>query len=132
MIKEIARDSILEIIYLVISVVYMLFLNSFNKELLNLGIADKALEVLAYDNGKAIWFFVVAIILVILGGRGIVKHIKIIATDELEIVEFIAALLIILVLATLIWGIIALIKIPILKAVAIAACAGGAIYVAAS
>lgn len=125
MVKEILKYSIIEIIYLVASIIYMVFLNLFNKELMSIIVSNNYyIQILTYKNGRAIYFFIVAAMMIAFGGYRIVKHIKSILHDNLNLMEILMSLLIVIVMLILIIGIIILIDNPILKAIFIVGITG--------
>lgn len=125
-IKFLLRYSTLEIIHWFSSIIYMRFLCGFNKELFSLGIEDNSWEVLAYRDGIAINFFIIAIVLVVFGCWRVYHQLRKLKYSELEATEFLVLGSIVAITCCVIISIIVLISNPILKAIFIVGLIGTA------
>lgn len=65
-----------EFVYIGFTIIYLIFLNSFNKELLSLFGENEFTKILAYKNYSSIWYFVIAMLLVVIGTAIIVYRMK--------------------------------------------------------
>ena len=116
MVKDILVKYSKEIAYVIGSIIYMLFLHDFNKEVRRLGISDKIFELLAYNNYAAIWLFILAMIFVITGIFVFSPYVKGLFNDDIFIPLY-RCIIGIMILLVILFIIIYLISNPILKAI---------------
>ena len=116
MIRDIVIKYYKEIAYIIGSIIYMLFLHGFNKEVISLGISDKIFELLAYNNYAAIWLFILAMIFVIAGIFVFSPYVKGLLNDDIFIPLY-QCIIGIMILLVILFIIIYLISNPILKAI---------------
>lgn len=116
MVKDILVKYSKEIAYVIGSIIYMLFLHDFNKEVIRLGISDKIFELLAYNNYAAIWLFILAMIFVITGIFVFSPYVKGLFNDDIFIPLY-RCIIGIMILLVILFIIIYLISNPILKAI---------------
>lgn len=113
------KKFILEVLYILVSIFYLINLNNLNKELIKL----KGISILQYNNYRPLCYFGGAIVLEIIGFLIIIHLIKEISKKELtEIIddkykELIFSLIFITINIFIMYKIIFLIYIPILKAI---------------
>lgn len=113
------KKFILEVVYILVSIFYLINLNILNKELIKL----KGISILQYNNYRPLCYFGGAIVLEIIGFLIIIHLIKKISKKELtEIIddkykELIFSLIFITINIFIMYKIIFLIYIPILKAI---------------
>lgn len=113
------KKFILEVVYILVSIFYLINLNILNKELIKL----KGISILQYNNYRPLCYFGGAIVLEIIGFLIIIHLIKKISKKELtEIIddkykELIFSLIFIIINIFIMYKIIFLIYIPILKAI---------------
>lgn len=113
------KKFILEVLYMLVSIFYLINLNNLNKELIKL----KGIAILQYNNYRPLCYFGGAIVLEIIGFLIIIHLIKKISKKELtEIIddkykELIFSLIFITINIFIMYKIIFLIYIPILKAI---------------
>lgn len=115
--KDICQYLWKELVLAALSVVFMFFLNNFNKELLSKFSEDDYFNILGYDNYKAWWFLAITALLIILAALLISYRWKQMRQRELTMIEIIVNILAILALVILVITLIAFINNPILKAV---------------
>lgn len=108
-----------EIVYLIITVIYLLLLNNFNHVLLSKFDYDDYFNILFYNNYETILYFLFAFILFLIGAGLIVRRWRKIRYEDLEFEDIILHLIAMVILLILIILIIAFINNPILKAVLI-------------
>lgn len=75
----------IEIIYYIVTLIYIVKLHFLNKKLVNF--VNEPLKLLSYDNYSALWYFLIAIILFIIGGIIIWNRIKDYAFYEKDLFE---------------------------------------------
>jgi hypothetical protein len=81
-IKKNGLYSFFQIVYIVCSTIYLMFLSILNQEIMHL--SDNALMLISYKNGMPIYFFLGAILLFIIGIKLIFFFIKEMKTNYLE------------------------------------------------
>lgn len=113
--KKIALKLVLEILYIISNIIYLIYLSKLNKELLESN--KTGLELLGYENNKPIVYFVFAVTFVVLGVFLIFYRIKYIKNGDLnlDILPYVIVSMIIIVI--LIIETIIKIYIPILRTI---------------
>lgn len=76
-----------EIVYSFFSIIFMFFLNSLNKELIDKGLDLRTYDLLIYKNFLPVKYFIFTLILIILGVIFILYNINYIKNYELELDE---------------------------------------------
>lgn len=115
-IKDYVKQSWYKIVYALIVVIYLICLNGLNERLLERDFAS-SFELLAYDNGIAMKYFIYAMILFIVGCVLLYREVKsmIKVIEDFEGIEM--SLITIIILIALLIMIIVLINNPILRAI---------------
>ena len=108
-----------EIVYLTITVIYLILLNNFNHVLLSKFDNDYYINILFYNNYETIIYFFIAFVLFVIGACLIVRRYRKIKYEDLEFEEIMLNLIAMFVLLILIILIIVFINNPILRAVLI-------------
>lgn len=116
-IKYILRESWKEIVYLIVTVIYLIFLNRLNHILLSKFDNDDYFNILFYNNYETIIYFVIAIVLFFIGTMLIIYRWKEIRDMELEFEDIILNFIIMFILCVLMILIVIFINNPILRAV---------------
>lgn len=121
--KTLIANLIYEIIYAVISIIFLFLLNNLNhillKEYSEIDFFN-SLNLLSYDNYKPLKYFIVTFLLGLSGGGLIKRRYKKLRYENLEPEEFLYSLLSIFIILALIILLISFIKNPILKAIGLA------------
>jgi len=107
----------IEIAFLFVSIVYMICLHLFNQKLITFGLADNAFALIKYDNYKALWYFLGAVVLYMIGIFRIISHWKGLSCSYLGIEEMLMSWIAIIAIIFLLIGIFTLINNPILRAI---------------
>ncbi|GAB5616250.1 hypothetical protein JCM31739_10750 [Faecalimonas canis] len=107
----------LELIYLIGTVIFLIFLNKLNHELIALKL--NVWEILIYKNNLPILYFVIALILIVLGICLLIRRIRLIKKTRYEFDELVISILGIVLIFICIPLIIKNIYIPILRAIII-------------
>lgn len=105
-------------IYIGVTTVFLFFLNDLNQSLFHQGLHRNAIKLILYHNGKPIIFFVIALLLEILGAYLIILLFKNIRTEYLETGDVLLHLILIGLIVIMIVLIFVFINNPILQAVA--------------
>lgn len=116
-IKYILRESWKEIVYLIVTVIYLIFLNRLNHILLSKFNNNDYFDILKYNNYETIIYFVIAIVLFFIGTMLIIYRWKEIRDIELEFEDIILNFIIMFILCVLMILIVIFINNPILRAV---------------
>ncbi len=128
LIKKITYRYWKEIITLVITIIFLILLNNLNNELLSKYATDDYLNILIYEDGKPVRYFIYTLLLVIIEGSLVALRFKeILHNEDLEIQDAISNLISILISIFLIIMLIHAISNPILKAILVIM--GGAVFV---
>ncbi len=106
---------IFELIYTIITVVYLFNLNSLNKVLLSNQLNYSVIEQLLYNDGLVITYFIIFIILFLLGLFIIMRNVKNIRGTDLNFDEIITYLIAIIVVSILLVLLFVFINNPILR-----------------
>lgn len=105
-----------EIIYIILTIIYLVKLNILNKELLSCNF-NNSFELLQYKNYTPVIYFAIAIALFFIGCFLEYRRFSCIWNQENSFEEIMLSLLALLLMPVLLILLIALIKIPILKAI---------------
>ena len=109
-----------EIVYSFFSIIFMFFLNSLNKELIDNGLDLRTYDLLIYKNFLPVKYFIFTLILIILGVIFILYNINYIKNYELELDEILYLVVGCIIDVIIILILIHLINHPIFKAISIA------------
>ncbi len=109
-----------EIVYSFFSIIFMFFLNSLNKELIDKGLDLRTYDLLIYKNFLPVKYFIFTLILIILGVIFILYNINYIKNYELELDEILYLVVGCIIDVIIILILIHLINHPIFKAISIA------------
>ena len=86
-----------EIVYLTITVIYLILLNNFNHVLLSKFDNDDYINILFYNNYETIIYFFIAFVLFVIGACLIVRRYRKIKYEDLEFEEIMLLLILIIV-----------------------------------
>ncbi len=117
-----------ELIYSLITGIYLYFLNNLNQELLLKFDRNDYLNILSYDDSKPIAYFTIAIFLSVIGIILIVLRIKEFRDKDIEINQIFFTIGAIILLVILILLIFIFINNPILRAIILMFFAGGCLF----
>lgn len=106
-----------EIVYLIVTIIYLFFLNNFNHILLSQFDSDDYFNILFYNGYQTIIYFVLAIILVLFGIGIIIYRYRNIKYNSLEAEDILLEMISIVIIIILICFIFVFIDNPILRAV---------------
>lgn len=120
-----------EEIYAIITIIYLIRLNKLNKQLLSVKFGN-SLELLAYDDSKPIRYFVIALILFVVGGIIIYFRIKKIQSENLCFRDMALSLVSIVIIIVFLMLLFVLINNPILRAILVVVAGGIAAICAAA
>lgn len=109
-----------EIVYFIVTVIYLFKLNALNKELL-LQDFDGSFELLVYKNNMPLKFFAIAAVLFLIGGILVYCKIRYVRMESDSLEEMLVSWLAIIVVVMLLVSIVIFINNPILRAVFISA-----------
>ena len=107
----------LEIVYIILTSIYLFLLNGLNVTLLKLYDKDEYISILAYNNFQPVWFFLVALIFILFGIGISIYRFKKIKNSSLEMMEALFSLLSIVIMIFIIILIFIFIDNPIMRAV---------------
>lgn len=111
------RKIWIEVIYYTINIIFMCSLNNFNKTLLSLYSEDDWRHILAYEEYKSLKYFIMTIILLIIGVLLCRNRFKMINEEDLELNDVLLYTVAILIIIFCIIALICFIDSPILRAV---------------
>lgn len=130
--STVVRELFLELAYTAASAVFLFKLNNLNKVLLSLNLDSNPVELVAYADGKPVKYFIITLLLGLIGVFLIIRkfrHIKYDMTDSLEMLLSLAGILIVAIIIVLLW---IFIDNPIARAVILLFAVAGGIVLANS
>jgi len=115
--RDLIKFVLFELIYLIICLAYMVQLKALNDKLLYLGLDNNAFELLMYDNYKAVYYFVGALILYAIGVLRLISKYTLIKSTYLNLEEIIISIFAMAIILILLITIFILIQNPVLRAI---------------
>ena len=116
-IKKFLENFWIESLYSIINLVFLLFLWHLNRELLSTFSSDESLNLLTYQNGKPIVFFVMTVLSIICGIIIVISRFKKILYEDPNLTEILYFGLSVLLISIIIITLIIAINNPILRAI---------------